>query len=279
MRKLKFKLDRKSLETIYIAFIRPLLEYADVIWDNCTQYEKDDLEKIQVEAARIATGTTKLISHTNLYKEICWDKLQKRRDDHKLTLFYKMYLNLTPNYLSSLIPQQIEVISRYILRNAQDLRSIRTNSRQYYNSFLPSTVRQWNTIPTEAKQAESLNSFKCFLRKDKPSVPRYYYFGKRKAQVLHARLRTGCSSLNFDLFVKNIADSPMCHCGSIENAQHYFFHCNLFREQRVLLLNSVANYCTPVLTILLHGDPSLSDDTNEHIFKLVHDFIINSRRF
>ena len=52
MRKLKFSLDRKSLETIYIAFIRPLLEYADVIWDNCTHYEKNELEKNQIEAAR-----------------------------------------------------------------------------------------------------------------------------------------------------------------------------------------------------------------------------------
>ena len=89
MRKLKFKLDRKSLETIYIAFIRPLLEYADVIWDNCSQYEKDELEKVQIEAARISIGATKLISINNLYKEICWDKHQKRRDDHKLTLFSK----------------------------------------------------------------------------------------------------------------------------------------------------------------------------------------------
>ena len=39
MRKLKFKLDRKSLIIIYTAFIRPLLEYVDVIWDNCTEYE------------------------------------------------------------------------------------------------------------------------------------------------------------------------------------------------------------------------------------------------
>ena len=38
MRKLKFKLDRKSLQTIYFSFIRPLLEYANVVWDNCTQY-------------------------------------------------------------------------------------------------------------------------------------------------------------------------------------------------------------------------------------------------
>ena len=61
MRRLKFVLDRKSLETIYIFFIRPILEYGNEIWDNCQQYEKDDLEKIQIEAARIATGTTKLV--------------------------------------------------------------------------------------------------------------------------------------------------------------------------------------------------------------------------
>ena len=78
MRRLKYKLDRKSLESIYISFIRPLLEYGDTIWDNCTQYEKYELDKIQNEAARIATGATKLVSLTNLYKEIGWESLSKR---------------------------------------------------------------------------------------------------------------------------------------------------------------------------------------------------------
>ena len=82
MRKLKFKLDRKSLEIIYTAFIRPILEYGDIVWDNCAQYEKEELEKIQHEAACIATGTTRLISINSLYKEIKWDSLQKRRNDH-----------------------------------------------------------------------------------------------------------------------------------------------------------------------------------------------------
>ena len=49
MRKLKFILDRQSLETIYTSFIRPVLEYADVVWDNCTQYEITALQKIQIE--------------------------------------------------------------------------------------------------------------------------------------------------------------------------------------------------------------------------------------
>ena len=69
MRKLKFKLDRRSLETIYLTFIRPLLEYDDVIWDNCTQLKKNELEKIQNEAARISTCTTKLVSSDNVYKK------------------------------------------------------------------------------------------------------------------------------------------------------------------------------------------------------------------
>ena len=44
MRKFKYTLDRKSLDTIYIAFIRPILEYANVVSDNCTPQEKHDLE-------------------------------------------------------------------------------------------------------------------------------------------------------------------------------------------------------------------------------------------
>ena len=55
MRKINFRLVRKSLETIYTAFYRLLIEYGDVIWDNCTLYEKHELDKIQNEAARIAT--------------------------------------------------------------------------------------------------------------------------------------------------------------------------------------------------------------------------------
>ena len=53
LRSLKFALDRKSLQTMYFTFIRPILEYADVVWDNCTQQQMNDLEKIQIEAGWI----------------------------------------------------------------------------------------------------------------------------------------------------------------------------------------------------------------------------------
>ena len=250
MRKLKFKLDSKSLEIIYTTFIRPLLEYGDIIWDNCSKYEKQELDKIQTEAARIATGATRLVSLSALCKEIGWDSLEKRRFNHKLTLFYKMTHNLAPLCLSSLVPQSVSNISRYNLRNSNNLQTIDARTTLYYNSFLPSTVRAWNNVHEEAKHSDSINTFKGFLNKDKSHIPKHFYVGNRKAQILHTRLRTNCSSLNLDLFVKNISDSPLCQCGSVENAQHYFFHCRKYQVQRTELMNIVSQYQTPSLSIL-----------------------------
>ena len=70
MRRLKLVLDRKSLEVRYTSFIMPILEYGDTLWDNCTQYEKRELDRIQNEAARIVTGATALVSLQSLYDEV-----------------------------------------------------------------------------------------------------------------------------------------------------------------------------------------------------------------
>ena len=56
MRKSRTFLDRYSLEKNYISFIRPLMEYTDVIWYNQKQNLINKLENIQLDAARIVTG-------------------------------------------------------------------------------------------------------------------------------------------------------------------------------------------------------------------------------
>ena len=86
MRKLKFQLDRKSLQTIYFSFICPLLEYADVLWNTCKQYELNDLDKIQNEAARISTGATLLASIDFLLTETGCETLGSERKTHKQTM-------------------------------------------------------------------------------------------------------------------------------------------------------------------------------------------------
>ena len=123
-----------------MTFIRPLLEYGDIVWDNCTQYEKQELDKIQNEAARIGTGTTKLVSINSLYNEICRETLERRRYNHKMTLFYKMMYNITPLFLSSLVPPSISNVSRYNLRNSNDLQTIDARTSQYLTLFCRRTT-------------------------------------------------------------------------------------------------------------------------------------------
>ena len=279
MRKLKYQLDRKSLEIIYLSFVRPLLEYGDTIWDNCTLSEQDELNKIQNEAARICTGATRLVSLNKLKAEIGWESLEFRRKKHKLILFYKMIHGLTPTYLSDLLPQPVSANSRYNLRNQENLQVPFCRTNLYRNSFLPSVIRDWNELPENTKNATSIDSFKRLLDPRRVDTPPYFYIGNRKAQVLHTRIRTNCSSLNDDLYSKGIVDSPLCQCGSVENAHHFFFSCPLYTHIRVELANSVLQNCPMTLKNLLFGNERLSSDSNAKIFYAVQKIISESKRF
>jgi hypothetical protein len=86
LRKLKYRLKRDYLEKIYLVFIRPILEYASEVWDNCGQTNCNRLEKIQIEAARIVTGISIYASFDSIYQETRWETLSTRRKVKKLLL-------------------------------------------------------------------------------------------------------------------------------------------------------------------------------------------------
>ena len=132
------------MEKIYFTFIRPILEYADIVWDNCTQHQANELEKIQLEADRIVTGATNLVSTQKLYSELGWNKLSERRRFQKLHQFYKMDHNLAPGYLCDLLPSHVGDTSSYSLRNAENYTQVHARTALYGSSFLPSSTREWN---------------------------------------------------------------------------------------------------------------------------------------
>ena len=99
LKALKFRVLRKSLEKIYFAYIRPLLEYSDTVWDNCSSESRKRLDSVHVDAARIVTEATKLCSIDKLFIELGWESLQTRRNKHKLVTFYKIMHGIALNYL------------------------------------------------------------------------------------------------------------------------------------------------------------------------------------
>ena len=264
---------------MYFSFIRPVLEYADVVWDNCTQQQMNDLEKIQLEAGRIVSGTTKLVAIDRLYRKLGWLKLSERRKMHKLFLFYKMQNGLVPDYLTELVPSRVGDNTTYSLRNAEHLQQIHASSRLYFDSFLPSTIREWNRLPSDTKSAPSLSSFNYKFEKDLPKIPKYYYCGDRISQILHTRIRTECSILRHYLFKKNLVSDPLCFCGAVENNFHYLMECQMYNIMRMEMYDTVNRYSDVTETVLLFGDNSLSIESNEAIFRAVHKYIHQTKRF
>ena len=190
-----------------------------------------------------------------------------------------MFHILTPEYLSDLVPPLVSNLSNYSLRNRSDFQLPLARTTFYYNSFIPSAVREYNALPPPLKQATSLASFKRLLNSNKNYVSKYYFTGNRSDQILHARLRTHCSALAHDLHSKNIIDSPYCTCGSLETTNHFFLACPQYNNIRTDLLNSVSRFTTVALHVLLFGDTTKSFDVNVSIFKAVHTYIKLSKRF
>ena len=274
LRTLKFKLSRSQLQTIYFSFIRPILEYGDVIWDNIPNYLKDKLENVQLEAARVVTGANKLCSIVKLYNDTGWDSLSERRRKHKIIKFHEMVHSQTLEYISELVPQQLNQLHNYNTRRNNNIQTINCRTSYYKNSFLPSSVNEWNSLPDDIKSS-SKYVLKQYLKNNR-TVPKYYNYGNRRRQVLHARLRLNCSSLNEHLFNKNLVASNRCTCGQVETVKHYFFDCNIYQNIRTRTINTLPRVNT---NILLHGNTQLSTEENEHIFEIVQTFIADSGRF
>ena len=105
LRKLQNLLPRAALITLYKSFIRPYLDYGDIIYEqafNSSFHEK--LESIQYNASLAITGAIRGTSREKLYNELGLESLHGERWYKKLCYFYKFYVFKQPEYLFVLIP-------------------------------------------------------------------------------------------------------------------------------------------------------------------------------
>ena len=275
MRGLTYRLNRKSLERLYVSYVRPLLEYANTLWDNCTDNECNQLEKVQQSAIRVILGAKKGTSHEFLYGESNLEKLVHRRKRQKLIQFYKIQHNMAPATLQELVPQQTRERTPYTLRTGNNISVIKTNTQSLYQSFFPSVIREWNILTTQIKESPTIERFRELITPEKTRTPRRFYCGERKFQIYHNRLRLRCSDLSEDLYNVNIKDTPMCMCGqAVEDAEHYLLECTRYQGIR-----RRTNIHLFDIDTLLFGDNNITEDENVFIFKLVQDFIKQSKRF
>ena len=96
LRKVKYQLKRENVSKLYTVFIRPILEYASEVWCNCSEYDSNRLERVQLEAARIVTGLPIYASKASLYFETGWETLESRRKRKCLCQLFNIVNHKSP---------------------------------------------------------------------------------------------------------------------------------------------------------------------------------------
>ena len=141
-----------SLNQIYLYHLLPIIEYASLVWDSCTQQDCNTLQKIQNEAARIVTGLTRSVSLVNLYNECGWTNLSVRRHQQKLHFMYKVNNGLVPSYITDLFPPLVSEISGYPLRNSNNFSTPFTRTNISLRSCVFHQPSESGTLLTKASK-------------------------------------------------------------------------------------------------------------------------------
>ena len=129
IKKLSNTLPRDAFFTIYKLFVRPHLDYGDIIYDQ-PQNESfcNKLESIQYNAALAITGATQGTSKTKLYKELGLEFLKIRRWFRGLCTFYKIRTYNIPLYIADLLPK---VTHSYNTCNSEDITTFQSRTETF----------------------------------------------------------------------------------------------------------------------------------------------------
>lgn len=281
LKRLKYILDRKSLETIYLYFIRPSLEYADVLWAGVYENETLKLNAIEIEAMRCVTGATARSNIAKLWEDSGWASLSERRDIHCLLSLFKILMGPGPGYLKALIPQTVGERTHYPLRTQENLSTPFTRLDIFKRSFIPRSLNLWNNLDLSIRQSASIVIFKNKISPVANVKKHFYYEYTRWAAVQHARIRMGCSQLNAHLCNNlHVVEHQSCVCGNfIEDPFHYFMECTRYNALRNSLILDVAQFSDINIKTFLYGNQYISEDDNCKIFDAVQRYIIDSKRF
>ena len=166
--------SKMHLKQSYFVYKTPILEYAEIIWSGAPQHLLSKLDYITNKAVRIVTGAPARSSISDLYNETGWLSLSKRRELHFLKMMFNVANNLSPSYLSNIVPPIIKELPPQVGRLRQNIKSrtncgdfptTRTSLKLLGNLFPAIGTKLWNALPPKIKSLNSIGSFKRELYK------------------------------------------------------------------------------------------------------------------
>ena len=248
LRKLQFILPPSSSLTIYRSFMRPHLNYEDVIYDQPS--DKSFLSRIvsiQYNAALSITWAIIGASREKLYHKLGLEHLYQKRWMTPLCLLYKVLSTKQPGYSQDLLPP-MRKSSKYsntfnILYISHILHLIFSCKTEYFkNSFFWSVVSDWN----------KLNICKFLLKFIRPVERKTYHSINSVGIKLLTRLKLSFCHLREHKFRNNFKDTlnPLSSCSiESETTTDFFLCCKLYNENWAIFINDLANIDQSLATL------------------------------
>ena len=285
----------KSRDQIYKMYVRPHLDYCDIIYhipvisnnfdsSLTLNYQMNALERTQYQAALAVSGTWKGTNKDKIYEELGWETLDQRRFFRRLTQFYKIMNNLTPNYLKTPIPPLQEHLFGHRVSNV--IKPISCRTEKYKNSFFPDSIISWNGIGPDIRGAKSLSVFKTnILKIIRPKKRSMFSIHHPIGIKWIFQLRVGLSPLKSHKKRHNFQDTPdnKCVCTNAETTPHFLLECPIFTLYRNNLFETLNPILLPknlhnlnnseMVKLLLYGHEKLLFLENQIVLKATINFI------
>ena len=156
------------LRDLYTIGIRPVLEYASVVWAGLSKSDHCRLERINRRAARLVTGITRsdAVPPKILLSRAGLPELHVRRSLHQVLFVHRFVHQLLPDHildgLSHWLPDSHSQRS-YLLRRDKCLRLPRARKNILKLSPVYTAFSVWNSLPDSLLSKPSVQSLKAFF--------------------------------------------------------------------------------------------------------------------
>ena len=161
--KIRKYLTIDSTKTIVHALVTSRLDNLNSLLYKLPDYEKERLQKVQNNAARLIFKQSRDKDITPILKTLHWLPVHRRIEYKILLLTFKCLHKLAPSYLSSLLQWYTPPRP---LRSASELLLQEHKSSKIFGdrAFFTCAPLLWKKLPLDLRRCESLTSFKTGLK-------------------------------------------------------------------------------------------------------------------
>jgi hypothetical protein len=162
IRRIKKFVPQSTLLKVYNAIVLSHFDYCSLVWDNCSDYLLDKLQKLKNRAARVITGRTYETRSKDVIKELNWQPLSERLNRNKCIFMHKIKNNVMPQSVIEMFKIKENQVYQFRSNNINfSLGKPVTNFMKRSISY--SAASLWNSLPSLAKEQNSLSKFKSIL--------------------------------------------------------------------------------------------------------------------